>query len=650
MNFEELINDIERLLVGKELQSINPNTPPLFLLKIDRDIGKYYVSASLNAKPTARSISEFEYIFNDLLRKGFCNVDQSLYGSSSSRNHPETIFANLPYIQFFKFKKKKHILLRNKNIHEAGQLSELQGAESRAIRKQIENYLGLKLNEIAEQQLKSLEKMFDAYDAILKKYPGDIPVIMAEQGLLGLKNISEVLITSYVSLDFDSTGDKINKLSKFKQVELFKEDLSLEDLIESPEISGVDSGDKNIEEQSESESELAPEQKRTGIAKMLMTTPVLTLIFDRVRYDEIELQPDFQRKDRIWPEDKKSKLIESILMKLPLPGFYFGEKPNGNWVVIDGLQRTTTICDYMSGHFPLKGLSILEHLNGKTFKDLTRTEQRDIREYQITAYQIELNDDSSELVVELFHRINTYGVKLSSQEIRSALNKGNSVTFLRYLASLGIFKKATQYKVKADRQKDMELCLSALAFMVLGYHNYSQHSYDKFLCSAMQKLNKYPLDILHEEEIDAGTALISPSSEAFLSLYSKYFQALVLANEVFGEIAFSKDPGNNKSPINKQLFELIVTVFSVFDSHQKEMMLAKGDKFIDSLYLAIEENSSRYAKWESDIYERDDRGFRDSISTSTGKRISVVYRFDAFLSILEKSTGITIDSKLLQGE
>ena len=60
MNFEELINDIERLLIGKELQSINPNTPPLFLLKIDRDIGKYYVSVSLNAKPTARSISEFE--------------------------------------------------------------------------------------------------------------------------------------------------------------------------------------------------------------------------------------------------------------------------------------------------------------------------------------------------------------------------------------------------------------------------------------------------------------------------------------------------------------------------------------------------------------------------------------------------------------
>ncbi|HFS3812231.1 TPA: DUF262 domain-containing protein, partial [Escherichia coli] len=297
---------------------------------------------------------------------------------------------------------------------------------------------------------------------------------MAEQGLLGLKNISEVLINSYVSLDFDSSGDKINKLSKFKQVELFKEDLSLEDLIESPEISGVDSGDKNIEEQSE--SELAPEQKRTGIAKMLMTTPVLTLIFDRVRYDEIELQPDFQRKDRIWPDDKKSKLIESILMKLPLPGFYFGEKPNGNWVVIDGLQRTTTICDYMSGHFSLKGLSILEHLNGKSFKDLTRTEQRDIREYQITAYQIELNDDSSELVVELFHRINTYGVKLSSQEIRSALNKGNSVTFLRYLASLETFKKATQFKVKPDRQKDMELCLSALAFMVLGYNNYGQHS------------------------------------------------------------------------------------------------------------------------------------------------------------------------------
>ncbi|EAA7092208.1 hypothetical protein DSG85_23375, partial [Salmonella enterica subsp. enterica] len=121
------------------------------------------------------------------------------------------------------------------------------------------------------------------------------------------------------------------------------------------------------------------------------------------------------------------------------------------------------------------------------------------------------------------------------QEIRSALNKGNSVTFLRYLASLETFKKATQFKVKPDRQKDMELCLSALAFMVLGYNNYGQHSYDHFLCSAMQKLNNYPLSIINKEEIDAGTALISPSSEVFLTLYSKYNQALILANEVFGE-------------------------------------------------------------------------------------------------------------------
>ncbi|EFT6835464.1 DUF262 domain-containing protein, partial [Salmonella enterica] len=235
--------------------------------------------------------------------------------------------------------------------------------------------------------------------------------------------------------------------------------------IESPNTYGVDEGE-NDTTSSQLNLELKTLQAKLGVARITSKTPVLSLIFDRVHFGDIELQPDFQRKDRIWNNEKKSKLIESILLKLPLPVFYFGNRiAEDKWVVVDGLQRITTIYDFMSGEFKLSKLDILEDLNGKEFGELTRTEQRAIREYEITAYFIEMNKDSTDLIVELFHRINTYGVKLSDQEIRSALNQGSSVKFLRYLASKNEFKQATHGKVKPDRQKDMELCLAALAFI-----------------------------------------------------------------------------------------------------------------------------------------------------------------------------------------
>ena len=81
------------------------------------------------------------------------------YGSGTSRNQPETVFANLPYIQHFKYKKKKHILLRNKNVHEAATLSELQGVEFRKVRKQVDNYFDLTLADISQNQKSFLASM-----------------------------------------------------------------------------------------------------------------------------------------------------------------------------------------------------------------------------------------------------------------------------------------------------------------------------------------------------------------------------------------------------------------------------------------------------------------------------------------------------------
>ncbi|MEF1306203.1 DUF262 domain-containing protein, partial [Vibrio owensii] len=212
-------------------------------------------------------------------------------------------------------------------------------------------------------------------------------------------------------------------------------------------------------------------------------------------FQEIELQPDFQRKDRIWSAEKRSKLIESILMGLPLPAFYFAEKKDGDWIVVDGLQRITTVFDFMKDGFCLDKLESLDDsYNGKLFSELSRLDKRKIREYQITAHVIDSESDKENLIVELFHRINTYGVKLSDQEIRSAMYQGSSVTFLRYLSSSFDFIESTNAKVSPQRQKDMELCLSALSYIVLGYKDFNYKTYNDFLSSVMEEINKFKLE------------------------------------------------------------------------------------------------------------------------------------------------------------
>lgn len=632
MKLEDVLTDIELLLIGKELQPINPTTDQLYVTKVDRAAGKYYVSTTKDGRASPRSIApELGAIVDDLNRKGFCNVDQSLYGSGSSRNQPETIFANLPYIQHFKYKNKKHILLRKKHVHDAGTISEIQGPEFRILRRQVENFFNLSLVELNNKQQQLIKDMYDVYDVILKKYPGELSVKKIDNTLTELKEINRDLSGALVSLD-DSHTNVIQE----KTNDVY---ISIEESLDNPERTGIDSGE---EEFVDSETVETKTDKASEVIKVRPLTPTLSLIFDRVQFNDMELQPDFQRKDRIWKEDKKSKLIESILMRLPLPIFYFGEKNDGSWIVVDGLQRITSIYDFMSGIFPLMSLEVLPELNQKYFKDLSRTEQRDIREYAITAYLIDVNEGNSDIIVELFHRINTYGVKLSDQEIRSALNQGTSVKFLRFLASLESFKKATRGKVKPDRQKDMELCLSALAFMVLGYKNYGQNSYDTFLSKAMSQLNKYNLTIDNEEQLDSGTASVNSNSKQYSDLYFKYNEALLLAIDVFGEYAFVKDTYNKNAPISKQLFELVVYYFSLLNETQKNHVRANSQNLIDCLSNAISENSSEYAEWDSQTYIAAKRGFKDALSTSTGKKTTVLYRFSAFENILKKSTGVSI--------
>ena len=99
----------------------------------------------------------------------------------------------------------------------------------------------------------------------------------------------------------------------------------------------------------------------------------------RMGHGEIQV-PEFQRKPGIWNLQRKSRLIESLLLRIPIPVFYFAADESDNWSVVDGLQRTTTIHEFVTGRFALLGLEYLTRYEGRRYDELERPMQRRIEE------------------------------------------------------------------------------------------------------------------------------------------------------------------------------------------------------------------------------------------------------------------------------
>lgn len=189
-------------------------------------------------------------------------------------------------------------------------------------------------------------------------------------------------------------------------------------------------------------------------------------IFEMKRFidnNEIILDPDFQRKSNIWKLPQKSKLIESILMAIPLPLFYFAENKNGGLSVVDGLQRLYAIKDFMNDEYVLKDLAYLQTKNGLKFSQLERNDQQRIERYQL---QVNVMSSSTPEYIKLniFQRINSGSTPLNKQEMRHALYQGKSTKLLKELAECDEFKTAVATKLNTVRMKDRYTILRAIVF------------------------------------------------------------------------------------------------------------------------------------------------------------------------------------------
>ena len=302
--------------------------------------------------------------------------------------------------------------------------------------------------------------------------------------------------------------------------------------------------------------------------QVAVTTRTMTvdLLLNRLRTGALNLQPDFQRKPGIWNAGKQSRLIESLLLRIPLPSFYVSQDDNEDWEVVDGVQRLTSISRFVpltdaqpyAESLVLTGLQYLE-FDGKRFSDLPPRLARRIRETEFTFHVI-LNSTPDVVRFNIFARLNTGGMPLTHQELRHALVPGRARDVLRQWASSDSFQRATDYSIKSDRMADREMVLRYIAFSSMASpEQYSRRDeFGDFLLEAMQTIN----DMSPDTVADAQTTFAS---------------AMDVAYRLFGDDAFRKRyyVGAYRNPINRALFEAIAVNLAKLSPRQTECLLER---------------------------------------------------------------------------
>lgn len=329
----------------------------------------------------------------------------------------------------------------------------------------------------------------------------------------------------------------------------------------------------------------------------------LSSLVNRLKGDEIDLNPGFQRHENLWKDKQMSRLMESILLKLPLPVFYFDVSDPDKWIVVDGLQRLSTINKYIiENKLKLKNLEFLDDLNGKNYEDLGRVYKRTIDETQINTYQIEAQTPK-EVRYSIFSRINTGGLQLNAQEIRQALNqRGGGVNFLKQTVDKTEFKNIVG--ISNERMAGQELVLRFVAFKILDNEKFK--TMGNFLDLAMEEIDKK-----NQKTLDSLTEKLINSI--------KFSEEILGANHRFSR--YIADENKIKS-VNKSLFDVLTVCFD--EINDKNKFLQNKKEFITKLQELLNDEKSDFFK---------------SITKGTSGKWAKETRFKVIREVIQQTLG-----------
>jgi hypothetical protein len=329
-----------------------------------------------------------------------------------------------------------------------------------------------------------------------------------------------------------------------------------------------------------------PDKRKVDLSKINIKQGLMTLdkVIKRITEKEINIDTSkyFQRKGGLWSNEVKSRFIEALIVKQPVPAFYFDATDDNEWLIVDGLQRLTTVKEFvLDKTLHLTGLYYLpkEKYENKTFAELDRPAQRNIEEYEIIVYRIE-KPTPIEVKYKIFKSINESPLILSDQEIRHALNQKtesytiNPADYIKELSEIHIFGEIMKNnKITSNRMEDREIVLRYLAFRLTKYENYSPIM-TEFLDNAMTKLYRISANDLEKYKLD-------------------FEQSLLTINEIFGQDAFRKKMyGLNEENFINNLFETWTYIFSILNEENRKRILSKKRNIKEMTKLLI--NDEKY--------------------------------------------------------
>ncbi len=275
-------------------------------------------------------------------------------------------------------------------------------------------------------------------------------------------------------------------------------------------------------------------------------------VFDvvrRITSGSFVLNPDFQR-EFVWSIEKQSKLIESVVMRIPLPVFYLAEDKLGRTIVVDGLQRLSTFRDFLANKFKLK-LPKQESLNKNTFDDLSPKLKNRIEDCNLELYLID-SKVPERAKLDIFERVNS-GELLTRQQMRNCLYMGAATRWLKEQAATKLFRDATGESLDSKKMRDREFVNRFCAFQLNDVSTYSSGDMDDFLARTLEQMNE-----MDEEELNE-------ISQAFQrSLRNNYM--------LFGRHAFRKHAlnQNTRSILNASLWDVMSTGLARFTEEEVE--------------------------------------------------------------------------------
>ncbi len=333
-------------------------------------------------------------------------------------------------------------------------------------------------------------------------------------------------------------------------------------------------------------------------------------LVDMLEYDEI-IMPKFQRLPNLWRLKQKSRFIESLMLNLPIPLFYFAEGDDKKWHVIDGLQRISTLEHFILSDvkkeksisknkegFKLENLEFRTEYNGKKWQDLPKDIQRRINTNQVTINLIG-KSTPDQVKYNIFSRINQSSIQLKPQEIRTALFQGYRIEFIKSLVSKDSqFIITTDGSVSSRRQENLDFATRFISFYLLGYKDYLPDM-DTFMTQ--------------------GTKAIPLAKSEQKNITVNFNNAMELAFDIFEKNAFRKSADNGRrKPINKPLFEIISVHFSRLSSDERCAIKKNKESFLNE-YKEMQTNK-----------------FINAISMGTAAKERVKERHEAFEKLITK--------------